>query len=362
VNAVHDDDLTLLAQSIREVVTDRSPPTRVRELRDARDPLGWSRERFEEMTNLGWTALAIPEAHGGLGLGFGAQCVLLEELGRNLVPEPFLSAAVATQAITLSGRSEATDLLAPVGRGEAIVAFASEEGDRPHDGTAGITTTCDAGGLSGEKTGVPDGHGATAYLVTARDADGPSLCLVTADAPGLETRRQWRIDGRHAAVVRFDGAPYVRLGGADLVEAVFDRAAIALAAEMLGGATRAFEDTRAYLMMREQFGVPIGTFQALQHRAARLFIELGVLRSAVHGAAAAVDADAADAARMASMAKAMAADTFNAVTREAIQMHGGIGMTDEHHIGLYLKRARVCEVQWGTAAWHRRRWAELGGY
>lgn len=356
------EEIQLLAQGARTFVEECSPPGRIRTSRDDRDLLGWSRELWQEMVALGWPALGVPEAQGGLGLGFATQCILLEELGRNLVPEPLLTTAVATRALVMSGVSAAQDLLSEIAEGRAIVAIASEEDGRPHGGLGEGNTIAEGGKVRGQKTGVPDGFGATAYLVSARDDDGPLLCLVDGAASGVDVTRQWRVDGRNAATLELDGAVYVRLGGPDLVRAVFDHGAIGLAAEMLGGATRAFEVTLEYLKTREQFGVAIGTFQALQHRAARIFVELGMLRSALSGGTSAADQDRSDRSRMASLAKAMAGDTYNLVTREAIQLHGGIGMTDEHDIGLYLKRARVSDVTWGTAAWHRRRWATLGGY
>jgi alkylation response protein AidB-like acyl-CoA dehydrogenase len=155
------------------------------------------------------------------------------------------------------------------------------------------------------------------------------------------------------------GAP----GGAlSVLRPVLERAAIGLSAEMLGGATQAFEDTLSYLKTRKQFDVPIGSFQALQHRAARLFIELTLARAAVVGAAAAVDQEPERVPRLSALAKARMTDAYMHVTHEAVQMHGGIGVTDEYHLGFYLKRARVSEMTFGDAAWHRRRWAELGGY
>jgi len=362
MSGLNTEEIQLLLKSARSLVTEKAPVGRIRGYRDEMDPLGWSRDLWQDMADLGWLGLSIPEEFGGLGLGFGTQCLLLEELGRNLVPEPILSTAVAAQALVMSGVGAAQDCLSAIAEGQCVVAIASEEDGRAHSGLLGIKTVAENGGITGQKTGVVDGFGASKYLVSAEGTDGPMLCLVDASAPGIEVTRQWRVDGRNAVTLGFAGVPYTPLGGTALLRGVFDCGAIGLAAEMLGGATRAFEVTLEYLKTREQFGVTIGTFQALQHRAARMFVELGVLRSAVQGAVEALDSDRDDLSRMASLAKALAGETYNFVAKQAIQLHGGIGMTDEHDIGLYLKRARVSEVTWGTAAWHRSRWARLAGY
>jgi alkylation response protein AidB-like acyl-CoA dehydrogenase len=223
--------------------------------------------------------------------------------------------------------------------------------------------------LTGAKAQVLDGHVADAIIVTAMTDEGLGLFLVDPKAAGVRITRQHRVDSRNVAQVALED---VRVGADDVVgrpgeaepllSSVLDRAAIGLSAEMLGGAEQAFADTVGYLKERVQFGVPIGSFQALQHRAARLFIELELCRSAVLAAARAVDDAPALVPQLASLAKARAADTFLHVAKEAIQMHGGIGMTDEHDIGFYLKRAQAAAVAFGDAAYHRGRWAALNGY
>jgi acyl-CoA dehydrogenase len=204
-----------------------------------------------------------------------------------------------------------------------------------------------------------------------RDACGVTLFAVPARTANVRVERQARIDGRDAAIVRLDGArvPESALvgevdGGAALLTRVVDEAAIGLSAEMLGGMCAAFETTLEYLKTRVQFGVPIGSFQALQHRAAKVYVETELARSSVMHAHAVLDSGAADdaVARAASVAKAKCSDAFMLVAHEAIQMHGGIGMTEEHDIGLFVKRARVAEMTFGDAAWHRGRFAALGGY
>ncbi len=250
--------------------------------------------------------------------------------------------------------------------GERFVAVAWEApGSRGDAAQAAFSATSDGERwrLDGAATSVLDGHVASDLLIPAQTAGGLAVFRVAAEH--AQVRRLVRIDGRNAAQVDLDGVSGTVLLEADAtasLEAALDRARITLAAEMLGGATEAFERTIGWLREREQFGVPIGTFQALQHRAARLYVELTMTRSAVRAAARAVDEDPDAVPRLASLAKAVASDTFERVTAEAVQMHGGVGVTDEHDIGLYFKRARVAAVTFGDAAFHRRRWARLGGY
>jgi alkylation response protein AidB-like acyl-CoA dehydrogenase len=194
-----------------------------------------------------------------------------------------------------------------------------------------------------------------------------TLFLVPANAPGIAVTRTHMVDSRNAARVRFDATPAREIigqqgAGADVLDAALDRATAGLCAEMLGGIEEVFDRTIAYLKTRKQFGVPIGSFQALKHRAAHLFCEIELCKSIVVDALSAVDASRRDSSRVVSVAKARTSDTYIAVTNEAVQMHGGVGVTDELDIGLFLKRARVAEMTFGTAAYHRDRYATLGGY
>ena len=227
----------------------------------------------------------------------------------------------------------------------------------------------------GEKTPVLDGACADAFVVAARsagadaDREGISLFLVPRDAAGLRIQPLSRVDSRNAAALRLDGVQLpadAQVGaqgqGLALLEEVVERATVGLCAEMLGSMSEAFDRTVRYLKQREQFGVPIGSFQALKHRAANLFVEIELCRSVVMAAARALDEGDAEASRLVSLAKARCSDAFVLVTNEAVQMHGGVGMTDEFDIGFYMKRARVAEVTFGDGAWHRDRWARLGGY
>jgi acyl-CoA dehydrogenase len=377
---VRTEEQEILARTAREFVSGRSPLRRVRELRE--DPLGFSRDLWTAMADLGWLGIVVPEQYGGAGLGWSDLAVVMEEAGRGLLPEPLVgSVLLATTAILLGG-SEAQKQahLPPLVAGERLAALAYQETGSRYD-PARIATRAEraANGftVTGEKIQVLDGHVADWLVVSARtagepgEADGVTLLLVPATAPGVAVERQCRVDARPAALVRMDRVTVSAdavLGtdghGAALLGRVLDRAMIGLAADMLGGMTAAFEMTLDYLKTRKQFGVPIGSFQALKHRAARLFVETELARSVVMAASRAIDDGASDPeiARLASVAKARLSDAFLLVGYEGIQMHGGIGMTDEHDIGLYLKRARGAELQFGDAAFHRDRIARLDGY
>ncbi len=374
------EDQELLAKTANDWVRAHSPVKRVRELRDAHDATGFSRALWKQMAELGWVGIPFADAYGGAGMGFADLAVVLEALGRTLAPEPFLSTVLlAGQAIALGGSEAQKKAWLPgVCAGEKILALAQQEPKSRYELTR-VATTARADGagwrLDGEKIQVLDAANADALVVVARtsgaerDRDGVTLFLVPKGAAGLSITPQDRIDHRSAALVRLDG---VRVGadavlgtpgeGAALLEAVVDRATIGLAAEMLGSTEQVFADTVQYLKTRLQFGVPIGSFQALKHRAAKVYMEIELARSAVMAAVRALDAGEADTAKLASLAKARCSDAFVLAANEAVQMFGGVGMTDEYDVGFYMKRSRVAEMTFGDAAWHRERWARLGGY
>jgi alkylation response protein AidB-like acyl-CoA dehydrogenase len=374
-----DEEQQMLAKTARGFVSEKSPVSRMRRLRDSGDATGFSRELWSEMGELGWLGLELPEAHGGLGLGFFDLCVVLEEAGRKLMPEPFVSTLLLGAGALRLGGTEAQKAahLPAIAEGARIVTLAFEEAGRRFDGAHAATVARRVAGgyeLRGAKAQVLDGHVADVLIGTATvTADGGEgglgLFLVDPKANGVRITRQSRVDSRNVASVTLDAvrvtadAALGEPGRAEgLLSDVLDRAAIGLSAEMLGGAEQAFADTVGYLKERVQFGVPIGSFQALQHRAARLFIEHELCRSAVLAAARAGDVAPALVPQLAALAKARASETFLHVAKEAIQMHGGIGMTDEHDIGFYLKRAQAAAVAFGDAAYHRGRWAALNGY
>lgn len=370
----HDEEQELFAQTARDFLSSSTPIERIRKLRDSHDATGFSPDVWKKMAELGFTGSFVPEEYGGMGLGFTELCIVMEEAGRRLAPEPLVSTLLlGAQALLVGGTSAQKQKLLPaVASGEAVLTVAYQERNSRFDASRVSTVaepTPKGARLRGEKVHVLDGHVANALIVSARGPAGITLYLVDPAAAGVRITRQSRIDSRNSAIVAFDGVEVAedaivgRAGhGLEVLTPVLDRACVGLSAEMLGGATQAFEDTLSFLKTRRQFDVTIGSFQALQHRAARLFIELTLARAAVLGAARTVDEDPSNLPRMASLAKARASDAFLHIASEAIQMHGGIGVTDEFHLGFFLKRARVAELTFGDAAWHRKRWAELSGY
>ncbi|MCC6765145.1 MAG: acyl-CoA dehydrogenase family protein [Deltaproteobacteria bacterium] len=382
MDLVLNEEQEMLARSAREFVSGRSSLRRVRQLRDGEDADGFSRDLWREMAALGWLGITVPEEFGGAGLGWTDQMVVLEEMGRGLMPEPFTSTVLLGATALLLGGSAAQkeEHLPAIAGGARLVAVAYQEAGSRYDASkvaTGAVKSATGFTITGEKIQVLDGHVADHLVVSARtsgasgDVNGITLLLVPADTPGVTIARQSRIDGRNAALVRFDGveigadAALGEVGGGGaLLGRVLDRARIGLSAEMLGSMRAAFEMTNDYLKTRIQFGVPIGSFQALKHRAAKMYIELELSRSAVMGAHRALDErrDDATIAKLASLAKARCSDAFVLIGNECVQMHGGIGVTDEHDIGLFFKRARVAEATFGDAAFHRDRSACLEGY
>jgi acyl-CoA dehydrogenase len=314
-----------------------------------------------------------------MGLGWTELGLILVELGRTLVPTPILSSSVLGATATVLGGSDAQReaILPGICSGERILALAHEECSRhaPYRIATRAEKTARGYRLTGAKLFVLDGHVADAWVVVARtegvlqEREGITLFLVPPNAPGAFFRRTWMVDSRNSACVHLNGVEVLesdRIGpvgqGAAILDRVLDVAAIALSAEMLGGIQEAFDRTLTYLKERRQFGVPIGSFQALQHRAARMFCEIELTKSIVLAALRAIDKGGSDVPLLASVAKARASDTFVLVANEAIQMHGGVGVTDELDIGFFLKRARVAEMTFGDAAYHRDRFARLQGY
>lgn len=376
---VLDEEQTILKDSAKAFFTEQAPVTAFRKLRDEKDDTGFSRELWASMVEMGWAGINIPEAYGGLDFGFQGLALVLEEQGRTLAASPLVSTVILGAGTLLEAGSEAqkSDLLPKIAAGELLITVAIDEGPHFDPAKTALEAKTDGDGflLSGEKTLVLDGHVADKVIVLARtagskgDAEGLTLFLVDGATEGLSRERLKMLDSRNAALLTFD---HVKVtsdavvgtlgGGLDALEKVLDKAAIGLAAEMLGGASAVFEMTLEYLKERRQFGQLIGSFQSLQHRAADMFTQLELSKSIVMTAATAVDENANDVSSLASLAKAFLNETSNQVTREGIQMHGGIGMTDEHDVGLYLKRSRVAEHTFGSAGYHRDRYARLNDY
>lgn len=373
------DEQRMLRESAQEFLGARSPIAALRALRDRRDSRGYDPELWREVAALGWTAAVLPETYGGLGVGYQGLGAVFEQVGRTLAATPLLSTVVlGAGLLTEAGSQPQRDFWLPrIANGDALLALALEETPR-HDPTrVTLRAAREAGGwrLDGRKEFVLDGHVADRLIVVARttgvagDREGLSLFLVDPTVAGVNVERTWMVDSRNAATVHFCGTHVgedsllgARDGAFGVLDRVLDHARICVAAELLGVICEAFDRTVAYLRERVQFDVPIGSFQALQHRAARVYVDVELLRSSVAAALAAADAGAVDSAVLASLAKARASDLSEKALNEAVQMHGGVGVTDEFDIGLLLKRARVLQQTFGDGAFHRQRYAELRGF
>jgi alkylation response protein AidB-like acyl-CoA dehydrogenase len=360
------EELQELRDSVRRFLTDRAPISRVRELMETED--GIDRAVWEQAgAQLGLLGLAVPEEYGGAGFSFAEQAIVLEELGAALYSGPYLASGVLAATALLASPDEGArrDLLPAIASGEVIATVAFTEDDGSWDPAAARLAAVNAGDswrLDGHKSFVLDGGAAGLVLVLAV-ADGRlSLFAVDSGAAGLTRTTLPTLDQtRKLARLEFDAVPARLIGSPGDAAAVMDRvlnvAAIALAAEQLGGAQRALDMTVEYAKVRHQFGRPIGSFQGLKHRLADLLLEVESLRSAVAYAASAVADDSPEVPVLAPLVKAYASDTYFHVAAETIQMHGGIGFTWEHDAHLYFKRAKSSELFLGDASYHRERLA-----
>lgn len=362
----------LLLESARDWFSTDWPVSRFRALRDEHGRVDGD-DVWRGMIELGWSGLLVSEENGGSGLGFEDMGVVLEQSGRTLAYSPLLSTSVIGADALARGRSSvfAQNRLRAIAAGTCRVALAVDESahHRP-DIIRTVATRTDGGWcLQGHKVMVADAPGADLLLVSARANDDQRTLLFALDAASVRVEPLSVIDSGNFGAVTFDGTEVTvdRLlaegaAAGRLLTRILDIARIGLAAEMLGLSSAAFEMTVDYLKIREQFGQIIGSFQALQHRAAKMYVELEVLRSVVEAALTAASADHPDLCAIASKAKALAGDVAELVTNEAVQLHGGIGMTDEHDAGLFLKRARVATFLYGNASFHRNRFAALRGF
>ena len=375
------EEQTMLKDSAKDFCTTNTPIGQLRKLRDEANADGFDRGSWASMVELGWAAIPWGEEHGGLAFGYKGLGVVTEESGRTLTASPlYASVWVGGTLINLAGsEAQKAELLPQLAAGEILLALALEESHK-HD-PYGVSTTATASGdrytLNGKKTFVLDGHVADKLIVVARTSaeagsrQGLSLFMVDREAAGLSVTRTLMADSRNAANVVLEG---VQVGSdaligevdkaADALDQALDIARIGLSAEMLGGLQECFERTVAYLKERKQFGVAIGSFQALKHRAADMFCEIELSKSCVLEALSALDEgrDREEIAKLASLAKAKVGETYTLVSREGVQMHGGIGMTDEFDIGFFIKRAAVSEQTFGDVNYHRNRYGELEGY
>jgi alkylation response protein AidB-like acyl-CoA dehydrogenase len=362
------EDQKLLMASARDAVAEKAPIAEFRKLRKDPNGLGFSPAFWRACAELGWTGVLVPEAFGGLEFGVVGAGLIAREMARDLAPSPFLSTSVlAASALARAGSdAQKTEWLQGIARGEAIIAFALDEGARPGAISTTATRTASGWRLDGVKHFVLDGHAADAILVAAVAHDEGALFLINGDAPGLFRDARTLVDGRRVASIRLDGVSLdagARLkGGAATIEEVVDIGRAVVSAALCGVAEEAFARTARYLKERRQFDRRIGSFQALQHRAARMHIEIENAWSATLKAMQSVETRANSAALDVAIAKAKASETACMATAECLQMHGGIGMTDEFDIGLFLKRARVDSVLFGDAAFHADRVATMLGY
>jgi alkylation response protein AidB-like acyl-CoA dehydrogenase len=368
----------MLRDAAKSWVSEKSPVTAFRKMRDSGNEDGFDKAAWKEIAEMGWTGIIIPEEFGGSGLGYLTLGLVLEEMGRTLTASPLLSTAAATSALLIAGNdAQKKEWLPKIAEGKAIAALAVDE--KSHHAPSSMTLEAKKTGggytLNGKKVFVQDGGAADVLVVAARtsgkasEKNGITLFLVPGNAKGLKRTKLKSVDSRGVANLEFNNVEVPAsavLGSADngfdVLDATLDRARAALAAEMLGAATQEFETTLDYLKTRVQFGQVIGSFQALQHRAAKMFTDLELSRSAVEAALTAIDNDAPDVKELVSLAKAKMGDTFHLVSNEMVQMHGGIGMTDAHDAGFYLKRARAAEAAFGNQAYHRDRYARIQGY
>lgn len=373
------EEQTLLKDTAAQFFQEKVPVANFRKLRDEKSEKGYDPAVWKEAANLGFAGIMVPEQYGGTEFGPVGLGLVLEQAGRTLAATPLLSTAVvACAALQQGGTSAQRQKYLPlIASGEIIMTLALEEG--AHHNPTRITTKAEAAGdnfkLTGKKVFVLDGHVADVLIVAARtsgsegDTNGITLFLVEKGTPGLKVTRTIMTDHRNAAIVELDGVsvPAANVlgsvdGGWDVLEPALDVGRIGIAAETLGLVQEVFDTTVQYLKDRKQFGKVIGSFQALQHRAAELFCEVELCRSVVLEALSALEERRNDVPKLASLAKARLAEASRLITNEGLQMHGGVGMTDEFDVGLFMKRARVAAVTFGDANYHRNRYAELDGY
>ena len=363
----------------KEFLQKNAPVTHFREIRDTENELGYDEKLWKDMVDLGWSGILVPEEYGGFDFGMVGMGSIFEEMGKMLTPSPlFATGVLGASLITLGGsNSQKQNYLPQIVDGSITTALAVEESNR-HSLSQINTQAIKEGAdykITGDNTFVIYGHSASLLIVAARtggkegDLSGITLFLIDPQSTGVTITKTSMVDSRNSANISFDGVIVSSeniLGeensGSGILEQVVDRAQVAISAEMLGNASQAFDLTLAYVKERKQFGSLIGTFQALQHRAAEMYSELELTKSSVIAACVAVDENSNDLTRMASLAKFKAGETNHLVTNEAVQMHGGVGVTDEYDVGLYLKRARVTEHIFGNAEYHLDRYASLSEY
>lgn len=373
-----DDEQSMLRDSARAFVGETAPVSHMRALRDAGNAYGFSRDLWKQFAEMGFPGILIAEADGGLGLGAVEAGIVLEEIGRNLTPSPFLSTAVgAVEALNAGSAAQRERWFPAILAGEAVAALAIDEKNRHRPAATALKAERSGNGfkLSGTKRFVAHGHVADLLIVAARTAgsagetDGITLFAVEKGAAGLEASAERLADASLASALAFDGVQVEADavigeidGGWGPLTRVLNGVRVGASAEMLGVGAGAMDMTVGYLKERKQFGQVIGSFQALQHRAAHLYSEMEVARAAVLKAQQLIDANDPGAEKAVMVAKAMAGLATTLAVQEGVQMHGGIGMTDEYNVGFYMKRGRVLAEMFGDTDYHADQLARLAGY
>ncbi|MGB3809265.1 MAG: acyl-CoA dehydrogenase family protein [Parvibaculum sp.] len=369
----------LLRDTATQFFQERVPVANLRKLRDTHDATGFDRGVWKEMSDLGFAGILTAEKYGGSDFGPVGLGLVLEQAGRTLAASPLVSTVLlGGSAVQLAGSAtQRQEILSAIAAGETVIALALEEGAHHNPNHIAMRAKPEGAAyrITGKKTFVLDGHVADCLIVAARtsgadnDKSGVTLFLVDPKAQGVTITRTLMVDSRNAANIAFDNVSVSTDavlgsvdGGNDVLEQVLDIARIGLAAELLGLVQEVFDTTIDYLKERKQFGVAIGSFQALKHRAADMFAEIELCRSVVLDALSALEARRNDVPQIASLAKARLSETARRVTNEGLQMRGGMGMTDQFDIGLYMKRARVAAATFGDANFHRDRYATLEGF
>lgn len=376
---VLNEEQSMLRDSARGLISDKAPVAHLRKLRDGKDATGFSRELWKTFADMGFAGLLVPEEFGGSGLGAVEAGVVMEEIGRTLMPSPFLSTGVvAATALTRGGSAaQKSEYLTKLAKGDLIASLAVDEGAKHRPVKTAMQAVRSGNGfkLKGAKAFVVDGHVSDLLIVAARSAgkpgerDGLTLFAVDPKAKGIEMERTAMVDAHNAARIVFSDVEVtadsvlgeVDRGGA-LLEGILNVGRATVASEMVGLSDEAFTRTVTYIKERKQFGKLIGEFQALQHRAAHLYTEIEITKAAAMKALQTLDADFDNAGAAVAVAKAKAGSTATLAVQEAVQMHGGVGMTDAFDIGFFMKRARVCQELFGDTAFHAERLAEMKGY
>jgi alkylation response protein AidB-like acyl-CoA dehydrogenase len=376
---VLNEEQSMLRDSARGLISDKAPVSHLRQLRDSKDATGFSRDLWRSFAEMGFSGLLVPDDFGGSGLGCVEAGVVMEEIGRTLMPSPFLSTAVlAVSALSRGGSAaQKSEHLPRIADGSLLAALAVDEGakHRPLQTKMQAVRSGNGFRLNGAKAFVVDGHTADLLIAAARTAgsagerDGLTLFLVDPKSNGIETERTAMVDSHNAARIVFENVEVNAdsvLGEVDqagaLLEGILNIGRGAVASEMVGVSEEVFGRTVGYLKERKQFGKLIGEFQALQHRAAHLYVEIEITRAAVLKALQTLDGDFENAGAAVAVAKARAGSTATLAVQEGVQMHGGMGMTDQFDIGFFMKRARVCQELFGDSNFHADQLARMKSY